>query len=61
MIIDDFNVGRIALGNQDIQSFDRRLAQFPAKAYPPLVIDSDAVLSSPITAKRLESVGWQRP
>jgi hypothetical protein len=32
----------------------------PPKANPPLVINPNAVLTSPITAEHLQAVAWQR-
>jgi len=45
MVVDDFNVPS-AVGS-------------PAKADSPLVIDSNAVLATPVTTELLQSVAWR--
>jgi hypothetical protein len=47
MVIDNFNVVRIAIT--------------PDEAQPPLVIDADAVLSGPVPGQRLQVVGRRLP
>ena len=32
---------------------------FPSETYPVLVVDADAVLASPITFQRFETVAWR--
>jgi hypothetical protein len=46
MVVDDFDVPSAVIS--------------PSKADSPLVIDSNAVLAAPITAKFLQSVAWRR-
>ena len=36
-----------------------RAFRFPAKAYPPLVVDSDAVLSLAPAFQRLQAITWR--
>ena len=60
MIIRDLDINRVTFGGQNIRPFGQGLAQLPAKAYPPLVVDSDAVLTAPIPTQRFELVGWKR-
>jgi hypothetical protein len=47
MVIDNFNVVRIAITSDEVQ--------------PPLVIDADAVLSGPVPGQRLQVVGLRLP
>jgi hypothetical protein len=35
------------------------VAVFPEEAYPPLVVDTDAVLTASIAVKSLQSVPWE--
>jgi hypothetical protein len=45
MVVDDLNIPRAVIP--------------PAEAYSPLIIDSDAVLATPITAELLQPVAWR--
>jgi hypothetical protein len=45
MIVDNFNINRVALGDQDGDTFGQGLTQFPAKIHPPLFVDPDTVLA----------------
>jgi hypothetical protein len=46
MIVDNLHVVSVAL--------------FPAEAYPPLVVDTDAVLTASIAVKFFELVPWEQ-
>jgi hypothetical protein len=46
MVIDNFNVPRLTL--------------VPSKAYPPLVIDADAMLSRAVAVKSFQAIARQR-